>query len=96
MEKQTLENIALLLLLGMNVLSFVLMGVDKRRARQNRWRISERTLLLVSGLFGGLGGLLGMRCFHHKTKHRRFAVGIPVMLTVQVLLLLGLAYRYGY
>ena len=50
MEKQTLENIALLLLLGMNVLSFVLMGVDKRRARQNRWRISERTLLLVSGL----------------------------------------------
>lgn len=96
MEKQTLENIALLLLLGMNVLSFVLMGVDKRRARQNRWRISERTLLLVSGLFGSLGGLLGMRCFHHKTKHRRFAVGIPVMLVVQTLLLLGLAYRYGY
>lgn len=79
------------LLLGvglvMSVLSFSLMGVDKRRAQQGRWRISERTLLLCAGLFGALGGVLGMRCFHHKTRHNKFRIGLPAMLIVQLALL---------
>ena len=77
------------LLACMNILSFTLMGVDKRRARQGRWRIPERTLFLATALFGGLGGVLGMRVFRHKTKHRIFRWGFPALLTVQLAILLA-------
>ena len=77
------------LLACMNILSFTLMGVDKRRARQGRWRIPERTLFLATALFGGLGGVLGMRVFRHKTKHRIFRWGFPALLTVQRAILLA-------
>lgn len=77
----------LLLLLAANVLSFSLMGADKRRARQGAWRISERTLLLSAAMFGGLGAVLGMHVFHHKTKHLRFRLGLPALLLAQVALL---------
>lgn len=60
--------IAVCLLLAVNVLSFLLMGADKRRAREGRRRIRERTLLLVAACFGALGGTLGMFFFHHKTR----------------------------
>ena len=63
MEKHAILNLAAAVLLVMNVLSFSLMGADKRRARQGKWRIRERTLLTASALFGALGGLLGMKCF---------------------------------
>ena len=78
-----------MLLACMNILSFTLMGVDKRRARQGRWRIPERTLFLATALFGGLGGVLGMRVFRHKTKHRIFRWGFPALLTVQLAILLA-------
>ena len=74
-------------LLGMNALSFSLMGADKRRARKGRRRIRERTLWIVSALSGALGGLLGMAVFHHKTRHWRFRVGMPALLAVQAVLL---------
>lgn len=93
MEKQAILNLAVAVLLVMNVLSFFLMGADKRRARQGKWRIRERTLLTVSALFGALGGLLGMKYFHHKTLHKQFAVGIPIMLAVQLALLVWLCVR---
>ena len=80
-------------LLLTNLTAFCLMGADKRRARQGKWRIRERTLLTVSALFGALGGLLGMKCFHHKTLHKQFAVGIPIMLAVQLALLVWLCVR---
>lgn len=73
-------------LLGMNALSFGLMGADKRRARQGKRRIPERTLWAVSALFGALGGMLGMAAFHHKTRHRSFRVGMPALLAVQAAL----------
>ncbi len=76
----------LLLLLAANVLSFSLMGADKRRARQGAWRIPERTLFLAAALFGALGGVLGMRVFHHKTKHLRFRLGFPALLIAQAAL----------
>lgn len=72
-----------LLLLGMNVLSFALMGLDKHRARRGKWRIPEKTLFLSAALFGALGGVLGMRIFRHKTKHRSFTLGFPALLAVQ-------------
>lgn len=83
----SVRELALLGVLGMNVLSFGLMGADKRRARKGRRRIRERTLWIVSALFGALGGLLGMAVFHHKTRHWRFRVGMPALLAVQAVLL---------
>lgn len=82
-----MTELVLLLLLAANVLSFSLMGADKRRARQGAWRISERTLLLSAAMFGGLGAVLGMHVFHHKTKHLRFRLGLPALLLAQVVLL---------
>lgn len=69
-----------------NVLAFALMGIDKHRAKAGKWRIKEATLFLVTGLFGGLGGTLGMFAFRHKTKHWYFKIGFPVLLVVQILI----------
>ena len=71
----------------MNVLAFALMGIDKHRAKAGKWRIKEATLFLVTGLFGGLGGTLGMFAFRHKTKHWYFKIGFPALLVVQVILI---------
>lgn len=71
----------------MNIVSFSLMGYDKKRARQGKWRVSEKTLFLATACFGGLGGVLGMKVFHHKTQHWYFKVFFPALLVVQVVLL---------
>ena len=63
------------------------MRIDKEKARRHRWRISEATLFTVALLGGSAGVLLGMYAFRHKTKHRRFTIGVPVILLAQ----LGLA-----
>ena len=68
MSKEALQLLLGYLLL-MNLIAFVLMGLDKRRARRDKWRISEKTLFLPAVLGGSLGAILGMRLFHHKTKH---------------------------
>ena len=77
----------LIVLVVMNLLAFVLMGVDKLKAKAGAWRIPEKTLFLVTALFGGLGGTLGMTVFRHKTKHWYFKLGFPALLVVQVVLL---------
>ena len=71
-------------LIAVNVLAFVLMGIDKRRAKQNAWRIPEKTLFLPAILGGALGGVAGMRLFHHKTRHWYFVIGMPVILILQI------------
>jgi len=75
-----------------NIVSFFLMGVDKRRARKGKWRISEKMLFISAGCFGALGGVLGMHIFRHKTQHWYFKVFFPVMLVVQAALLAAGAY----
>ena len=76
----------------MNAVSFLLMGCDKRFAKQGKRRIPEKTLFLVTACFGGLGGVLGMYAFRHKTKHWYFRVFFPVLLILQAALLLAGAY----
>ena len=71
-------------LILMNLIVFALYGIDKRRAKQGAWRISEYTLLLVALLGGSLGALLGMRYFRHKTRHRKFRYGVPLILLLQL------------
>ncbi|WAA10191.1 DUF1294 domain-containing protein [Fervidibacillus albus] len=70
----------------LNVYGFLLMGVDKRRAKQQKWRISERKIWLTA-LFGGAWGIgFGMHVFRHKTKHRSFKYGIPLIIVIQSIL----------
>ena len=64
--------------LVINLITFVLYGVDKRRAKQGAWRIPEKTLLTGTWLLGGVGAFLAMRMFRHKTKHIAFQVSAPV------------------
>ena len=70
-------------LVCLNLVSFLLMGNDKKRAKKNERRIPEKTLFLSAALFGALGGTLGMFVFRHKTKHWYFRVFFPLMLFVQ-------------
>ena len=78
---------ALLIYLALiNLTTFIIYGADKRRARQGKWRVPEKTLFLLPLLGGSVGALLGMRVFHHKTKHWYFKFGMPAILVAQVLL----------
>ncbi len=70
-----------------NMAAFALMGYDKRCARRGKWRVPERRLFLVTACFGGLGGVLGMRVFRHKTQHWYFRVFFPVLLALQIVVL---------
>ena len=85
--------IVFIALAAMNALTFALYGIDKSRARRGAWRIRESTLLGTAACFGALGALLGMYVFHHKTKHRAFALGVPALLLVQAVLLAALLFR---
>ena len=79
-----LEIFVAVLLVG-SLISFVLYGIDKAKAKKKAWRIPEKVLLGFSFLGGALGGSIAMALFRHKTKHPQFAIGIPVMLAVHIL-----------
>ncbi|MEG1917960.1 MAG: DUF1294 domain-containing protein [Oscillospiraceae bacterium] len=78
------------LLLLINLVTFLTFGWDKLRAKKTAWRVPEKTLFLLSIFGGSPGALLGMRVFHHKTLHRSFRWGIPLILAAQILIPLGL------
>ena len=75
-------------LLITNLLGFFIMLIDKQRAIHKEWRIPEKTLLGVSVFGGAIGMLLGMSCFRHKTKHKKFTIGVPFILLMQVVLII--------
>ena len=79
-----MKNILLIAWLAMNVLTFSLYGADKRKARRGAWRIPEKTLLTCTWLFGGVGALVGMLMYHHKTKHRAFTVSAPIAAAISI------------
>lgn len=76
-----------------NLGAFILMGIDKRRAVRDVWRVPERTLLASCGLFAALGGLIGMQVFHHKTRKLKFSLGVPLMLIAQIAIMAALFIR---
>lgn len=76
-----------------NVAAFAVMAVDKSRARKGAWRISERMLFLLALFFGSIGVWAGMYVFRHKTRHLKFVVGIPAIVTVQICAVLAVLYR---
>ena len=77
-------NIILGYLLAINIATFFLYGIDKYKAKKGRWRISEATLLLIAVIGGSIGAWAGMRLWHHKTKHKKFKYGIPIIIILQV------------
>ena len=83
----------LLWILVWNVVAFVLMGLDKGRAREKKWRIPEKVLFLSAALGGSIGAMVGMSFFRHKTKHWSFRLGMPAILAAQIVLLLVLSFR---
>lgn len=82
--------------LAVNLAAFLLFGADKRRAKRTGRRIPEKTLFAAALMGGSVGAILGMRVFHHKTFHRRFTVGLPLILLLQTALILYLAYQGGF
>ena len=85
----------LLYLLLINAAAFLLMLVDKIKAKKNRWRIPERTLFGSALLGGSIGALLGMYTFRHKTKHLSFTLGMPAILIAQIALAVWIFLKIG-
>lgn len=83
-------KLLLVYLLLINALGFLLMLLDKHKAKKNLWRIPEATLLGIAVMGGSLGCMWGMYAARHKTKHLKFSLGLPVIFAVQVLLLVFL------
>lgn len=79
--------ITVLYLLAINILTFLLYGIDKRKAKRAQWRIPESVLLGLAAIGGSIGAWLGMRVWHHKTQHKKFRYGVPAILVVQIVLL---------
>ena len=80
-----LYQILLVYLLIVNAAGFLLMLVDKIKAKRNLWRIPEATLITVAAIGGSIGSIAGMNLFRHKTKHAKFYIGLPVILTFQIM-----------
>ena len=79
--------------LAASILDFVLMAVDKRRAKRGAWRVKERTFFLVALAGGSPGAILGMWTFRHKTRHWYFKYGLPAILFAQLALILWMTWR---
>ena len=79
-----IKNI-LIYLLVINLITFLAMYIDKRRAKWGKWRIKESTLFTLVLLGGGIGGIVGMRVLRHKTKKTRFVIGFPAILIIEII-----------
>lgn len=82
-----MENLLLVYLFIINIISFICMFIDKQRAINHKWRISEYTLISLAIVGGSLGSMLGMYIFRHKTKKVKFKMGIPFIIFIQLLFL---------
>ena len=81
-------------LLIVNAVAFLLMLIDKIKAKKNLWRIPEATLMGVAAIGGSIGALAGMYTFRHKTLHRKFTIGIPAILILQIAAVIYILYNF--
>jgi len=79
-----LQNIVIYLIL-INIITFLTMYIDKKKAKYGKFRISESALFILVLLGGGIGGIAGMYTFRHKTKKMRFVIGFPLILIIQIM-----------
>lgn len=73
------------ILLTLNLLTFIIYGIDKFKAKKAKWRIPESTLLFLAVFGGSIGAWLGLQVWRHKTQHKKFYIGIPMIITLQVI-----------
>ena len=90
-QKIGTSNILIYFLI-INVLGFVAMGIDKWKAKHDKWRIPENTLFMFTILGGGLGTIAGMHFFRHKTKKLKFTIGMPLILILEIVLIIYLVF----
>ena len=90
-----LYQILLVYLLLVNAAGFLLMLVDKIKAKRNLWRIPETTLMGVAAIGGSIGAIAGMNLFRHKTKHAKFYIGLPVILTLQIVAVICVVFYFA-
>ncbi len=79
-------NILLIYLLAANIVTFVVFGIDKYKAKRGLWRIPEASLLTMAVIGGSIGAWLGTKVWHHKTLHKKFKYGIPLIIALQTAL----------
>ena len=84
----TIEQLILIYLVAINVVTFFAYCIDKWKAKRSKWRISEATLLGMAVIGGSIGAWLGMRVWHHKTMHKKFQLGIPLIIVAQIALVI--------
>ena len=80
-------------LIIVNVVTFFMYGIDKLKAKKSKWRIPEATLLLMAMIGGSIGAWLGMKAWHHKTLHKKFRYGVPVIIFAQLALIVFLVFK---
>ena len=73
-------------LIGINLIGFFIMWLDKRKAKRGAWRIPEKTLFIITALGGGIGTIAGMYTFRHKTKKLAFVIGFPFITIIEIML----------
>jgi len=81
------QKILIIYLVATNVATFFTFGIDKWKAKRSKWRIREAALLGLAVLGGSIGALLGMKVWHHKTMHKKFKYGLPLILLAQIALI---------
>ena len=90
-----LYQILLVYLLLVNAAGFLLMLVDKIKAKRNLWRIPEATIIGVAVIGGSIGAIAGMNLFRHKTKHAKFYIGLPVILVLQIMAVICIVFYFA-
>ena len=78
----SLTSVLIVYLVVINIIAFALYGIDKHKAEKGKWRISENTLIAVAALGGCIGAIAGMTGFHHKTRKKKFSIGLPVIFII--------------
>ena len=88
MKDVNLLYICFFYLATINLVAFFMYGIDKWKAKRSKWRISETALLVLAVVGGSIGAWLGMKTWHHKTLHKKFRFGVPLILATHILLLI--------
>lgn len=81
----TMMKLFILYLIAINLVTFIVYAIDKRKAKKGTWRTPESTLLLLAAIGGTIGALLAMYLLRHKTKHKKFFIGVPALLVLQLI-----------
>ena len=90
------SHIAIIYLTTVNVVTFFMYGVDKWKAKRSKWRVSEAVLIWMAVFGGSIGAWLGMKAWHHKTQHKKFKYGLPLILLLQIAAAVGIWYFVSY